>query len=261
MTTLLDRLAEELLGQLGRVASPAWRPWRSRPCGTASAWPRRTGTAASIRCSRPGGLAGGEWTGTPVGREWRPRERPGRLEWRRVVGVAGATCGRGQRHRHAEAVLGRHDRADDLAHGRGPWLASSSSLPPAGGACRPGRRTPASSSGSSWRRRSRRRRSSRRSAGWPAGPTWRTSMRRGDPAEGAVVDVLGVELVALVSCQRTSMALRKPIFSNALFHSRMPSSTYGPVLVRDGVLDPPDDLLLGRRELGARSRPSPAASG
>ena len=49
----------------------------------------------------------------------------------------------------------------------------------------------------------------------------------GDPAEGAVVDVLGVEVVALPSCQRTAIASRKPIFSNALFHSRMPSSTYG----------------------------------
>ncbi len=29
------------------------------------------------------------------------------------------------------------------------------------------------------------------------------------------------------SCQRTAIASTKPIFSNALFHSRMPFSTYG----------------------------------
>ena len=51
------------------------------------------------------------------------------------------------------------------------------------------------------------------------------------------------------SCWRTSMASRKPIFSNALFHSRMPSRTAGAVLVRHRFLDPEDDLLFRRRQL------------
>ena len=45
------------------------------------------------------------------------------------------------------------------------------------------------------------------------------------------------------------MASLKPIFSNALFHSRIPSSTYGRYSIGHGVLDVPDDLLLGGESL------------
>ena len=71
-----------------------------------------------------------------------------------------------------------------------------------------------------------------------------------DPAEGAVVDVLGVELVApfLLPADRQGVAdadlLERLVpLEDARLDER-------PVLVRDRALDVPDELLLGGRELG-----------
>ena len=72
----------------------------------------------------------------------------------------------------------------------------------------------------------------------------------GDPAERAVVGVLGVELVAAGLLPADGDRVLEADLLERLVPLADALLDVGAVLDRHGVLDVPDDLLPGRRELG-----------
>ena len=163
----------------------------------------------------------------------------------------GQGCGRRRRERQPEALLGRHDRADHLAHGERHRAGAPRVAPVAGRRRHAGQERvfllpvpdPA---------RVEDHVAVDHLAGQRVGPQARHGVGHvgGDPAEGAVVDVLGVELVAAFLLPADGDGVAEADLLERLVPLEDALLDVRPVLVRDGVLDVPDDLLLGRRELG-----------